>query len=178
MHPAAAQGTHKQHRAQQQFHLTSRHTRTNSCFVLLCCVCCRDIKPENLLLVHPDGAPDGPEGLVLKVVDYGCSTFCVPGKRLCKKFGTVGFMSRARAARACCLWLMHALALARNVQRCCLAWSLHTRVVGCSATASARWQACLQRHAGPSGCLMCCILLLSILRAWHAPVQACRHSIR
>jgi serine/threonine protein kinase len=50
---------------------------------------CRDIKPENLLLFHPDGAPDGPEGLILKVVDYGCSTFCVPGKRLCKKFGTV-----------------------------------------------------------------------------------------
>lgn len=48
----------------------------------------RDIKPENLLLFHPDGAPDGPEGLILKVVDYGCSTFCVPGKRLCKKFGT------------------------------------------------------------------------------------------
>jgi serine/threonine protein kinase len=51
--------------------------------------CCRDIKPENLLLVRPEGAPDGPEGLLLKVIDFGCSTFCVPGKRLCKKFGTV-----------------------------------------------------------------------------------------
>lgn len=51
--------------------------------------CYRDIKPENLLLFHPEGCPDGPEGLILKVVDYGCSTFCVPGKRLCKKFGTV-----------------------------------------------------------------------------------------
>lgn len=29
--------------------------------------CCRDIKPENLLLVRQPGAPDGPEGLTLKV---------------------------------------------------------------------------------------------------------------
>ncbi|WIA37170.1 hypothetical protein OEZ86_014127 [Tetradesmus obliquus] len=42
----------------------------------------RDIKPENLLLLKTDREP------VLKVIDYGCSTFCVPGKRLCKKFGT------------------------------------------------------------------------------------------
>eukprot|EP00775_Hariotina_reticulata_P010807 gene10807-10963_t len=49
----------------------------------------RDIKPENLLLVKQPGVASGsPESLVLKVVDYGCSTFCVPNKRLCKKFGT------------------------------------------------------------------------------------------
>lgn len=53
--------------------------------------CHRDIKPENLLLVKQQGVSSGsPESLVLKVVDYGCSTFCVPNKRLCKKFGTVG----------------------------------------------------------------------------------------
>jgi hypothetical protein len=48
---------------------------------------CRDIKPENLLLLKTDKEP------VLKVIDYGCSTFCVPGKRLCKKFGTVSCSS-------------------------------------------------------------------------------------
>jgi hypothetical protein len=34
---------------------------------------------------------------VLKVIDYGCSTFCVPGKRLCKKFGTVSGSSSSSA---------------------------------------------------------------------------------
>jgi serine/threonine protein kinase len=61
----------------------------------------RDIKPENLLLMKQPGvASTSPEGLVLKVVDYGCSTFCVPNKRLCKKFGTV-----RRAAD--CIQLLH-----------------------------------------------------------------------
>jgi uncharacterized protein YuzB (UPF0349 family) len=50
--------------------------------------CCRDIKPENLLMLKTDREP------VLKVIDYGCSTFCVPGKRLCKKFGTVSIQRR------------------------------------------------------------------------------------
>lgn len=38
----------------------------------------------------PDTQADSEGGVVLKVIDFGCSTFCVPGKRLCKKFGTVG----------------------------------------------------------------------------------------
>lgn len=53
---------------------------------------CRDIKPENLLLLKTDREP------VLKVIDYGCSTFCVPGKRLCKKFGTVSAAAEVAAA--------------------------------------------------------------------------------
>eukprot|EP00878_Enallax_costatus_P010384 GHUV01010837.1.p1 GENE.GHUV01010837.1~~GHUV01010837.1.p1 ORF type:complete len:453 (+),score=145.23 GHUV01010837.1:840-2198(+) len=49
----------------------------------------RDIKPENLLLMRcPEKQADSEGGVVLKVIDFGCSTFCVPGKRLCKKFGT------------------------------------------------------------------------------------------
>jgi serine/threonine protein kinase len=66
----------------------------------------RDIKPENLLLTRPPGAPEGPDGLVLKIIDFGCSTFCAPGKRLCKKFGTV---------RACVGgWLLAARLLPRR----------------------------------------------------------------
>ncbi|KAF8065772.1 CPK1 [Scenedesmus sp. PABB004] len=38
---------------------------------------------ENLLLSKAESG-----ALTLKVIDFGCSTFCVPGKRLCKKFGT------------------------------------------------------------------------------------------
>lgn len=64
---------------------------------------CRDIKPENMLLVpvspsdapggqQPSDAPCASEGAVawrLKVVDYGCSAFCLPEQKLHDSIGTV-----------------------------------------------------------------------------------------
>lgn len=52
---------------------------------------CRDIKPENMLLAPvPEGQQaQGPSRWQLKVVDYGCSTFCMPGQKLHEAVGTV-----------------------------------------------------------------------------------------
>jgi serine/threonine protein kinase len=57
---------------------------------------CRDIKPENMLLAPlPEGQQaQGPSRWQLKVVDYGCSTFCMPGQKLHEAVGTVS--SRAQ----------------------------------------------------------------------------------
>lgn len=55
--------------------------------------CCRDIKPENMLLAVP--LEDGEQGVGgarrwhLKVVDYGGAEFAPPGTHLHKTFGTV-----------------------------------------------------------------------------------------
>ena len=51
---------------------------------------CRDLKPENMLLASvPPGEAAGPTGWRLKVIDYGCSGFCLPGRKLHDAVGTV-----------------------------------------------------------------------------------------
>lgn len=62
---------------------------------------CRDIKPENILLAPVgDSSGSGPCSWRLKVIDYGCSAFCIPGQKLHEAVGTV-------SSRAVASWLVH-----------------------------------------------------------------------
>lgn len=60
-------------------------------FVHACMYVYRDIKPENMLLspVATCGGEGSSPSWRLKVIDYGCSAFCIPGQRLREAVGTV-----------------------------------------------------------------------------------------
>jgi calcium-dependent protein kinase len=47
-----------------------------------------DLKPENILLASSD-----PEETLMKIIDFGNSSFCKPGDRLESKFGSVYYVA-------------------------------------------------------------------------------------
>ncbi|KAG2483771.1 hypothetical protein HYH03_017368 [Edaphochlamys debaryana] len=47
-----------------------------------------DLKPENVLLLHPVAADADDDKVFIKVVDYGCSNFCADGEFLTQPYGT------------------------------------------------------------------------------------------
>jgi calcium-dependent protein kinase len=49
----------------------------------------RDLKPENILL------SDDSDGAVLRIVDYGCATFCRSGQQLNDRCGSPEYMRYA-----------------------------------------------------------------------------------
>ncbi|KAG2486607.1 hypothetical protein HYH03_014775 [Edaphochlamys debaryana] len=69
-----------------------------------------DLKPENVLLLNPVAADAADEEVVLKVVDYGCSSFCADGEILTQAYGSPMYAApevlQSRYDRSADIWSM------------------------------------------------------------------------